>query len=331
MVAFLSLTVALVALGARPSLAQVETKAGTLTAPTSGGTPQDQVITGVGFQPQVVFFFWTTQAATGFTTDARYGYGFATGPSNEAAIAGTSTEGRTSFSSAGRWQSQSRCIVIVNLKSVGGFDSEAELKSMDAEFFGRSPFRQPPFKDAKKRLANLDPPGVKKFARAVSIRLVSGSAGKDGQEPWLERELEAAERERLCHLMNEGHDASALLGQVVRNDGPRKDLGYESGWSPTVHPVTAGLPKQEYGAQGIGSCRNDVTLTRPGGPVSHEGTVDLPNRNPLVAQELDSFGGQQAGKARLAITGVTREDEGLAVDDCTAGMHQEAAPARQGG
>ena len=97
-----------------------------LIAQTAGGS---QSVATVGFQPEAVIFFWTKQTAAGFNTDVSIGYGFATGPANEAAIAYAERSSNTTQTR--RWQSQSRSIVIMTSGNSSTADAEAELTSMD--------------------------------------------------------------------------------------------------------------------------------------------------------------------------------------------------------
>jgi hypothetical protein len=114
--------------------AQVLTKVGNLVAPFGGGAPDPSVNVVVGFQPKAVIFFWTKQSATGLATDASLGYGFATGPANEAAIAYAADDNLATSVSRKR-QSQSRSILIFSSASAGTLDVEAELTSMNVDGF----------------------------------------------------------------------------------------------------------------------------------------------------------------------------------------------------
>ena len=107
---------------------------GSFTKPVASGS---QSITGVGFQPKAVIFFWTRQTGTGFdvgTTSINEGVGFASGPANQQAV--STTARRAAKSDEGRRYSQSYAIIFLN---GGGPPSNtgalANLVSMDTDGF----------------------------------------------------------------------------------------------------------------------------------------------------------------------------------------------------
>lgn len=109
--------------------AQVLFKKGTLTAQTSTGNQQ---ITGVGFQPKALIFFYTTQTATGNSSaSSGYGMGFTTGSSNSYAVATYSVAAGTSDTA--RVSSESKAIIILSgVSTIGG---AATLVSFDSNGF----------------------------------------------------------------------------------------------------------------------------------------------------------------------------------------------------
>lgn len=104
---------------------------------STAGAPASQSITGVGFKPKAVIFFWTQQtgAGTGFKKDVNTGVGFATGPANQRAVTVTAQD-NTIDSDDGRMRSESN--VIVFLSGGGpptGVLAQANLTSLDADGF----------------------------------------------------------------------------------------------------------------------------------------------------------------------------------------------------
>jgi hypothetical protein len=107
-------------------------KKGSFTKST-GAAPVSQSVTGVGFQPKVVIFFSTGQAAVGTDINAMAGYGFATGSANERAIAIAQDDADTSGDPNAR-QSQTRTIIVLH-PDAPELRAEAELTSFDADGF----------------------------------------------------------------------------------------------------------------------------------------------------------------------------------------------------
>lgn len=128
----LLLVIATAGLWPRMASSQVQVKAGDLPVVTVGAPSQS--ITGLGFQPDAVIFFWTQQTASGFSSAASIGYGFATDSTHQAAVAYASDNNQAT-TVAKRWQSQSRCIVILSSAAAGTADAEATFTSMDADGF----------------------------------------------------------------------------------------------------------------------------------------------------------------------------------------------------
>jgi hypothetical protein len=117
----------------RAADAQLLTKVGSLLSPTGG---PNQSITGVGFQPKAVIFFWTAQTVGGFVTNASAGYGFATGVGSERAVGFVSDDNLAAGSNnPARWQWTNRCIAVVANAAAVATDAHASLTSMDADGF----------------------------------------------------------------------------------------------------------------------------------------------------------------------------------------------------
>jgi len=101
-------------------------------AKTTGAAPVSQSITGVGFKPKAVIFFWTKQTATGLGNDIAVGYGFASGPLAQRAIASAELNGPASAASR---QSRTRCILIADAAQAPAFRADAQLTSFDPDGF----------------------------------------------------------------------------------------------------------------------------------------------------------------------------------------------------
>jgi hypothetical protein len=100
------------------------TKVGSFTAGTTN-------VTGVGFQPKAVIFYWTAQhTTTGFAVNASAGYGFATGPGSErAAIFVSDHDLAPAAHNSGNWQWPDRCIgVVINAAEPSTPDAEAHSR-----------------------------------------------------------------------------------------------------------------------------------------------------------------------------------------------------------
>ncbi len=110
----------------------VSLKVGNFTKST-GGAPASQAVTGVGFQPKAVIFYWTRQTATGFATIQRMGFGFATGASNERAVA-VAESFDLDPTESGRRVSETKAIIILS-NGVPTRTAEAEVTSFNADGF----------------------------------------------------------------------------------------------------------------------------------------------------------------------------------------------------
>ncbi|MFH1140099.1 MAG: hypothetical protein V1724_00160 [Chloroflexota bacterium] len=95
--------------------------------------PASQSITGVGFQPKAVIFFWTRQTAEGFAAMQSTGFGFATGASNERGVA-IAEDDAAATSNAGSWKSATNMILMLS-NGTPTLAAKAELTSFDADGF----------------------------------------------------------------------------------------------------------------------------------------------------------------------------------------------------
>jgi hypothetical protein len=122
----------------REARAQLYTHVGSFVVNTTGPARIDvNWATGTAFTPSAVIFFWTNQTAAGFANGASVGYGFATGPGAERAVAYASDNNVGPPPAAVRWQSDNattRCIVILT-GGAGGTDVEGQLASMGSQTF----------------------------------------------------------------------------------------------------------------------------------------------------------------------------------------------------
>jgi hypothetical protein len=106
-------------------------KKGTFTKMTTTGS---QTITGVGFLPKAVIFWWTRQTAFGEAVDVQVGYGFATNYNSAYQNCGTafSSDDGVGSSRAGRRRSETYCVILLSSgtpalgaqASVTGFDND---------------------------------------------------------------------------------------------------------------------------------------------------------------------------------------------------------------
>jgi|GEM_PF-2754998 len=117
------------------SVTGASTSQGMLTARTTNGS---QSVTGIGFRPKAVIFYWTKQTAAGFmpqNSQVNMGAGFASGPANQSVVSITAVD-RTAASDEGRRRSASNVILLLN----GGgaptsVAAQAALTSLDADGF----------------------------------------------------------------------------------------------------------------------------------------------------------------------------------------------------
>ena len=113
----------------------VKVQQGSFTKRTAG--TGSQAITGIGFQPRAVIFFWTRQTATGFTAQnsrVNFGVGFATSSANERAVSVTARDRRGS-SDDGRRRSETNAIIFLTDGGPPTLVAQAQLTSLDADGF----------------------------------------------------------------------------------------------------------------------------------------------------------------------------------------------------
>ncbi len=114
------------------SAAFVRVAEGSFTKSTAGA-PASQGITGVGFQPKAVIFFWTRQTAEGFAAMQSTGFGFATGTANERAVA-IAEDDAAGTSNAGSWKSATNMILMLS-SGTPTLAAKAELTSFNTDGF----------------------------------------------------------------------------------------------------------------------------------------------------------------------------------------------------
>ncbi|MEY4744552.1 MAG: hypothetical protein RL272_497 [Candidatus Parcubacteria bacterium] len=114
------------------SAAQAATlmKSGTFPKATVTGA---QTVTGVGFQPKAVIFFWTKQATQGFAAGDRVGMGFASGSANQrvVSVAGDNAVSPTNY---GRRRSDTNVIILLS-DGTPTLASQAALTGFTADGF----------------------------------------------------------------------------------------------------------------------------------------------------------------------------------------------------
>ncbi len=109
-------------------------KQGSFTTRTSNGS---QSITGIGFRPKAVIFFWTRQTGTGFggqNIGYNSGVGFVSGPGNQGTVSLTARD-RSNRSDEGRMYSQNYSIIFLSGGGPPGLLARAQFTSMDADGF----------------------------------------------------------------------------------------------------------------------------------------------------------------------------------------------------
>ena len=98
----------------------------------------NQTVTGVGFQPKAVIFFWTRQTATGYAADESMGFGFATAAANQYSVAIESDDnvGNSNYS---RIRSTGNVILMLAPNAAVGanatLNARASLVSFNADGF----------------------------------------------------------------------------------------------------------------------------------------------------------------------------------------------------
>jgi hypothetical protein len=108
----------------------LEAKQGSFSTITTTGT---QSVTSVGFQPDAVIFWGTSQTAAGYGTGLASSFGVATSATQRWAI-GTYSADAAATSACGRRNTTARCIIFIS-DSAGSIESEAQFQSADADGF----------------------------------------------------------------------------------------------------------------------------------------------------------------------------------------------------
>lgn len=106
----------------------LNTYLGQFSQPTSTG---NQAVTGVGFQPKAVIFFWNNRTSDGTdTTSGSIGYGLATSSSNRVGLCAFRS---TTSATARSRHDDSKCLTMIN--GSGTVLSGADLVTMDSDGF----------------------------------------------------------------------------------------------------------------------------------------------------------------------------------------------------
>lgn len=87
-----------------------------------------QNVSGLGFQPKAVIFYWTRQTATGFDVDVNAGLGMATSSSQQSAVSVSMRDGANK-SDQGRRYSATNCIIFLTGGGPPTLDSQAAFVS----------------------------------------------------------------------------------------------------------------------------------------------------------------------------------------------------------
>jgi len=112
------------------SPASLDVKKGTFTRQASTG---NQPVTGVGFQPKAVIFFWTNQTAEGFSAGLSYGVGFAASATQEFALS-MAADDNVATTNDGSRRSNSNSIIILS-NGTPTLGAQADVASFDADGF----------------------------------------------------------------------------------------------------------------------------------------------------------------------------------------------------
>ena len=120
-----------------PSLAFADFQSyiGSFVQPTSTG---NQSITGLGFKPKVVIFWWNAMTADGSAADATIGLGFAISSSSRQSVSGSYKNGGTVTNKQGSYRDRSSVALnLIHNNGAGGVDSygEADFVSNDVGGF----------------------------------------------------------------------------------------------------------------------------------------------------------------------------------------------------
>ena len=116
--------------------ATISMKQGSFTKSTTTPGPVSQSVTGIGFQPKAVIFFWTRQTAIGFgplNSAINAGVGFATA-ATERAVSYTANDNQSN-SDEGRRYSETNAIIFLTGGGPPTLAAQAALTTMDSDGF----------------------------------------------------------------------------------------------------------------------------------------------------------------------------------------------------
>ncbi len=113
---------------------QVMTRVGSFIKSNTTG---NQIVTGIGFQPKALIFYWTRQTATGFSADVNAGFGLATYYNNSVQQSAVSVTMRNNAnkSDQGRRFSVSNCIIFLDRGGPPTLRARAEFVSFNSDGF----------------------------------------------------------------------------------------------------------------------------------------------------------------------------------------------------
>lgn len=110
-------------------------KVGSFTAPTAG-TTGNQATTGVGFQPDVIILFGTSNTATGQANGCTRGLGFATSSTNQVCNSGISKNAVATMSCKRlQFSNNSACYTLIDSTTTTNVGLKGSLVSLDADGF----------------------------------------------------------------------------------------------------------------------------------------------------------------------------------------------------
>lgn len=106
-------------------------KQGTFLKRTGAGF---QNITGIGFQPKAVIFYWTRQTGNGFSANVNAGFGMASSSANQSAVSVTMLD-NSGRSDQGRRYSASNCIIFLTGGGPPALEAQATFTSFGTNGF----------------------------------------------------------------------------------------------------------------------------------------------------------------------------------------------------
>ena len=148
----------------------LSTAVGIFTANSGTGT---QAVTGVGFQPAAVLFWWSSHTSVGTTVNGRFGQGFTDGTNDGAAC--TAWEDSASTTSNTRERiTNAACITLVD--ETGTLLMEAAISSLDSDGFTLNWTTA----GGSRKIAYLALGGVSAYVGSQALTLSSGSQAVTG-------------------------------------------------------------------------------------------------------------------------------------------------------